>query len=49
MSKQEIAHRGTSRTMLNRQYIKHVYTESGGGYIWINWRRYLADFLPRLF
>lgn len=25
------------------------YNESGGGHTWINWRRYLADFLPRLF
>ncbi|MET0279670.1 MAG: alpha/beta hydrolase-fold protein [Steroidobacteraceae bacterium] len=43
---------GTSaptRAMLDRQGIKYVYNESGGGHTWINWRRYLADFAPRLF
>jgi enterochelin esterase-like enzyme len=38
-----------TRAMLDRQKIKHVYNESGGGHTWINWRRYLEDFLPRLF
>jgi enterochelin esterase family protein len=38
-----------TRAMLDRQGIKHVYNESGGGHTWINWRRYLNDFLPRLF
>lgn len=38
-----------TRAMLDRQKIRHHYNESGGGHTWINWRRYLADFLPRLF
>ena len=27
----------------------HIYNESAGGHTWVNWRRYLADFAPRLF
>lgn len=38
-----------TRAMLDRQKIRHVYSETGGGHTWINWRRYLADLLPRLF
>jgi enterochelin esterase-like enzyme len=38
-----------TRAMLDRQGIHHVYNESGGGHTWINWRRYLNDFAPRLF
>jgi enterochelin esterase family protein len=38
-----------TRAMLDRQGIRHEYKESGGGHTWINWRRYLLDFLPRLF
>jgi enterochelin esterase family protein len=38
-----------TRAMLERQGIKHLYNESGGGHTWVNWRRYLNDFLPRLF
>ena len=38
-----------TRAMLDRQKIRHVYNESGGGHTWINWRRYLEDLLPRLF
>jgi enterochelin esterase-like enzyme len=38
-----------TRAMLDHQGIRHVYNESGGGHTWINWRRYLADLLPRLF
>ncbi len=38
-----------TRAMLEKHGIAHVYNESGGGHTWINWRRYLADFLPRLF
>jgi enterochelin esterase family protein len=38
-----------TRAMLGRHGIKHVYNESGGGHTWINWRRYLNDFAPRLF
>jgi enterochelin esterase family protein len=38
-----------TRAMLDKYGIDHVYNESGGGHTWINWRRYLADFAPRLF
>ena len=38
-----------TRALLDRQGIRHVYHESGGGHTWINWRRYLEDFAPRLF
>ena len=38
-----------TRAMLDRAGIGHMYNESGGGHTWINWRRYLADFAPRLF
>lgn len=38
-----------TRAMLERAGIRHVYNETGGGHTWINWRRYLADFAPRLF
>jgi enterochelin esterase-like enzyme len=38
-----------TRAMLDRHGIKHLYNETGGGHTWINWRRYLADLLPRLF
>lgn len=38
-----------TRAMLDRYRIAHTYNETGGGHTWINWRRYLADFAPRLF
>jgi len=38
-----------TRAMLAKHGIDHVYNETGGGHTWINWRRYLADFAPRLF
>jgi enterochelin esterase-like enzyme len=38
-----------TRAMLDKHGITHVYNESGGGHTWINWRRYLNDFAPRLF
>ncbi|KPL69490.1 esterase [Erythrobacter sp. SG61-1L] len=38
-----------TRAMLDKYGIEHTYHESGGGHTWINWRRYLADFAPRLF
>lgn len=38
-----------TRAMMDKYGIHHVYNESGGGHTWINWRRYLADFAPRLF
>ncbi len=34
---------------LNRYGIKHEYHETEGGHTWINWRRYLNEFAPRLF
>lgn len=37
-----------TRAMLDQYGIAHEYHESTGGHTWINWRRYLADFLPRL-
>lgn len=30
-------------------YRNYVFNESEGGHTWINWRRYLNDFAPRLF
>jgi len=38
-----------TRGLFDRYGIRHLYNESGGGHTWINWRRYLDDFLPRLF
>ena len=38
-----------TRAMLDEYGIDYVYHESAGGHTWINWRRYLQDFLPRLF
>jgi enterochelin esterase-like enzyme len=38
-----------TRALLAKYGIKDVYNESGGGHEWRNWRRYLADFAPRLF
>ena len=38
-----------TRAMLDKYGIEHVYNETAGGHTWINWRRYLADFAPRLF
>lgn len=38
-----------TRSMLDEHGIEHVYNESDGGHTWINWRRYLHDFAPRLF
>jgi len=35
--------------MLTRHGIKNQYHESPGGHTWINWRRYLNDFVPLLF
>lgn len=37
------------RSILDEAGIRYVYQESGGGHTWINWRRYFADFAPRLF
>jgi len=38
-----------TRGIFDAYHIPYTYHESGGGHSWINWRRYLADFLPRLF
>lgn len=38
-----------TRAMLDAQGIAYHYNESDGGHTWINWRRYLTEFLPRLF
>jgi len=37
------------RELLDSMNIPYEYHESAGGHIWRNWRRYLTDFLPRLF
>lgn len=38
-----------TRGMFDKYAVKYVYNESTGGHSWINWRRYLNDFAPRLF
>lgn len=38
-----------TRAMFDKYGLRHVYNETGGGHTWINWRRYLTDFAPRLF
>ena len=38
-----------TRGIFDKYGIRHVFNESDGGHTWINWRRYLADFAPRLF
>jgi enterochelin esterase family protein len=38
-----------TRGMFDKYGIRYVYNESDGGHTWINWRRYLNDFAPRLF
>ncbi|KQM20426.1 alpha/beta hydrolase-fold protein [Novosphingobium sp. Leaf2] len=38
-----------TRAMLDRYKIRYTYNESAGGHEWPNWRRYFADFAPRLF
>lgn len=37
------------RGLLDSMDIPYEYHESDGGHEWRNWRRYLTDFLPRLF
>jgi enterochelin esterase-like enzyme len=34
---------------LTRRGIRHEYHETKGGHTWINWRRYLHEFAPKLF
>jgi enterochelin esterase family protein len=38
-----------SHENLEKAGIKHVWVESSGAHIWTVWRKYLADFAPRLF
>ena len=51
MGKEDFLYRtvAPTRALLDRHGVRHVYNESGGGHTWTNWRRYLADFAPRLF
>ena len=35
--------------VLEKHGIEHEFTLTGGGHTWLNWRRYLNDFAPRLF
>lgn len=37
------------RTKLDAAGYSYIYNESDGGHTWENWRKYLVDFLPRLF
>lgn len=37
------------RSKLNLIDAKYVYNETDGGHTWENWRKYLVDYLPRLF
>jgi len=38
-----------SHRILEKAGIKHVWVESSGAHVWTLWRKYLADFAPRLF
>lgn len=38
-----------SHETLQNADIKHVWVESSGAHVWTVWRKYLADFAPRLF
>ncbi len=38
-----------SHEVLEKAGIKHVWFESSGAHVWTVWRKYLADFAPRLF
>ena len=37
------------RAKLNAGGYKYTYNETDGGHSWENWRKYLVDFLPRIF
>lgn len=37
------------RAILDKQKYPYIYVETDGGHTWDNWRKYLIDFLPRLF
>jgi enterochelin esterase-like enzyme len=38
-----------SHELLEQAGIKHVWVDSSGAHVWTVWRKYLADFAPRLF
>ena len=38
-----------TKGVLDKYGIRYVFHPSPGGHTWINWRRYLEDFAPRLF
>ncbi len=38
-----------SHETLEKAGIQHVWVESSGAHVWTVWRKYLADFVPRLF
>ena len=38
-----------SHEVLEKAGIKHIWVESSGTHVWTVWRKYLADFAPRLF
>ena len=38
-----------SHEALQKAGIKHVWVESSGAHVWTVWRKYLADFAPRIF
>ena len=38
-----------SHEALDKAGIKHVWVESSGAHVWTVWRKYLAEFAPRLF
>ena len=38
-----------SHETLEKAGIKHVWVQSSGAHVWTVWRKYLADFAPRLF
>lgn len=37
------------RSKLDSSGYSYYYNETDGGHSWENWRKYLVDFLPRLF
>jgi enterochelin esterase family protein len=38
-----------SHEILEKAGIKHVWVQTAGAHVWTVWRKYLADFAPRLF
>ena len=38
-----------SHETLEKAGIRHVWVEGSGAHVWTVWRKYLADFAPRLF